>query len=125
MVVIANRSVWIPVLDGKIYCSPACGFKCTKKAYDEAFIAANKLASKLGTQWQSEVWENLGWHWKVTCSKVAVRVSSNGDYLATIASYNSQYSEKASSPKEALKRVIAACEDEVERLKKILGEVRP
>lgn len=57
-----------PVLDvsGEIYCSPACGCKCTKAAYDNAVNEAYKLAKCLGDSWQPRVWENAGWHFSAT-----------------------------------------------------------
>lgn len=53
-----------PVLDTTetIYCSPHCGCKCTKAAYDNAVTEGRKLATRLGEGWDFRVWENWGWH---------------------------------------------------------------
>jgi len=56
---------WIPVLKGKQYCSPACGFGCTKKDYDSAINKSNDLCKELGKNWTSEVWENGKWNYAV------------------------------------------------------------
>ena len=63
---------WIPVRDGDIYCSPACGGKCTKKKFDIATREAQRLAAQLGKGWEPHVWENLGWHYEVRCGGMTV-----------------------------------------------------
>ena len=50
--------------DGLIYCAPWCGGRCKKADFDQATTAA-ALAKRLGAGWKAEVWENLGWHWRV------------------------------------------------------------
>lgn len=64
---------WLPVLRGDIYCSPACGGNCTKSAYDNAVMVSNRLASQLGDGWIPEVFENMGWYWKVQKGDLTVR----------------------------------------------------
>ncbi len=54
---------WTPVLKGLIYCSPRCGYSCTKAAYDKAVHDARELGLKLGHGWVTRVWENCGWHY--------------------------------------------------------------
>lgn len=63
---------WTPILTGDVFCSPACGGKCTKAAYDRAVDAANALVAQLGHGWEPEVWENLGWHYAVQRGVVRV-----------------------------------------------------
>lgn len=66
---------WTPRRRDHIYCSPACGGRCTFNAYIAAKNAAQKLAARLGKGWKSHVWENLGWHWKVQRGQLEVRPS--------------------------------------------------
>lgn len=54
-----------PVRKGDIYCSPACGYKCTWAAYQLATRRAKALCKLLGPGWEPHVWENGGWHYKV------------------------------------------------------------
>lgn len=54
---------WVPVLNGDIFCSPGCGFKCTKKSYDQTVKRVNELCGNLGSNWIPRVWENGGWHY--------------------------------------------------------------
>ena len=69
----APTKLWIPVLDGKIYCSPACGRGCTLDEYDRAVADAGKLVSLLrGNGWKAVIHENLGWHYKATSGPIAV-----------------------------------------------------
>lgn len=56
---------WTPVRTRKIYCSPGCGGKCTCAAFLLASKQAKRLAKRLGTDWKPNVWENLGWYYKV------------------------------------------------------------
>ena len=50
---------WTPVLNGDVFCSPACGHECKKADYDRAVEAANALAARMGYRWEVEVWENV------------------------------------------------------------------
>lgn len=56
---------WTPRLqdNGRVYCSPACGFKCKKEDHDKAQAAATALAARLGPEWKPRVWENCTWHY--------------------------------------------------------------
>lgn len=54
---------WTPVRSGALYCSPACGGRCTHSEFMDATRGAEKLAASLGPRWKPHVWENLGWHY--------------------------------------------------------------
>ncbi|PAL23573.1 hypothetical protein CD928_05765 [Sphingopyxis sp. GW247-27LB] len=58
---------WTPVLsdDGTVYCSPRCGHKCSKMAFDVATRNCAALAARMGDGWKPHVWENSGWHYRV------------------------------------------------------------
>lgn len=72
---------WTPVKSGEIYCSPACGGKCTKGEFDKAHRAAKALCKKMDTKgWKPRVWENLGWHWSIVKGGLTVWGGSK-DYL--------------------------------------------
>tara|TARA_R110002074_G_scaffold280676_1_gene452049 strand:- start:1458 stop:1925 length:468 start_codon:yes stop_codon:yes gene_type:complete len=64
----------MPVLNGKIYCSPRCGCKCTKAAFDRATKEANALAARMGDGWAPEVWENCGWHYTVAKGEMTIHI---------------------------------------------------
>ena len=68
-----------PVLIGDTYCSPACGFRCTKAAYDEACAKGEELATQLGSDWKSDVWENCAWHYAAQHTKENIRVYYHSD----------------------------------------------
>jgi hypothetical protein len=72
---------WKPRLRGKIYCSSACGHRCTKHDYDDAVKNAKALAKKLGYGWKTRVWENMGWHYSV--SNGPISLSGYGPYYGS------------------------------------------
>lgn len=79
---------WTPVLNGDIFCSPACGDKCKLADYEKAVKAANTLVSVLGDGWEPEIWENLGWHYcvfrgdaKVSPDRAGYTASIKVDYM--------------------------------------------
>ena|SRR5580704_13992510 len=95
---------WTPRhLPGGIYCSPACagarGF-CTEAAYNHANKEAEKLAKRLGDGWKVEIWENLGWHYRV--SKGCFEIHRDGDrYYAAFQSVK-QFFADAETPEDAI-----------------------
>ena len=58
---------WTPrIIDGDGYCSPACAGRCTIEKFNSAVKMAEHLAERMGEDWTPVVWENLGWHSKIT-----------------------------------------------------------
>lgn len=110
----------IPVLNGDIYCSPFCGGKCKKADYDEALVASNKIAAQLGTGWVPEVFENLGWYWKVTKGNLEVRKSDAG-YNATMQfdqDQNYYFSADDIDPRKAVQNVRKQLSDIIRKLER-------
>lgn len=61
-----DTSRWTPITKpGGIYCSPGCGFNCTKENHDEAQRLGAALAERMGPGWKAHVWENGMWHYAV------------------------------------------------------------
>ena len=57
---------WIPrKRRGGIYCSPRCGCNCTQEDHDRAASESAALAVAMGDGWETEIWENGGWHYRV------------------------------------------------------------
>lgn len=111
---------WIPVLKGEIFCSPACGGKCKKSAYDKAIQISNEIASQLGEGWIPEVFENLGWYWKVEKGNTEVRHSANG-YSATLQfdlDQNYYFSANDSDPRNAVQKVRNQLQDVIRKLER-------
>lgn len=98
---------WIPVLRGEIFCSPACGGKCKKSAYDQAVQISNEIASQLGEGWIPKVFENLGWHWKVIKGNVEVSHVANGYSAILQFSLDQNYYFRADDldPRKAVQKV--------------------
>ena len=80
----ADADRWAPVLNGEVFCSPACGSKCKLVDYERAMQAAEALSSLLGGGWHPNVYENGGWYYEVTKGSATVRRDGNGDYIAAI-----------------------------------------
>jgi hypothetical protein len=107
---VARDDRWKPVLRGDVYCSPACGLKCKKSAYDSAIEGANKLASVMGDGWSPDVWENCGWHFRVI--KGCASINANRDGLFT-AYFNAsrQFIAKAYDPMVALASAVMSARE--------------
>ena len=55
---------WKPRRRGKIYCSPACGAKCTWEQYQEMKRLGEKMRLSMRNPklWRIHIHENLRWH---------------------------------------------------------------
>lgn len=92
-------------LDGvRRYCAPACGYHCTKAAYQQAVKDSRALAKACGPGWIPEVHENLGWHFHATHKGTGASVSKNRgrSYWAQVVVDGSQIHLTRSSPKLAV-----------------------
>jgi len=133
---LSERKRWKPVLsaDGKIYCSPACGCKCTKEGYDRTTTKADALAKRMGAGWKPRVWENGGWHFEVL--KANSRVEGEGsEYSAwlqpksLVNRSHTQFIFRAETPEEALMKAIEACVEHIsicdQEMKSVLSGKTP
>lgn len=97
---------------GDAYCSPGCGFKCSRKAYDRAVKESDALAKRLGHGWTPRVWENFGWNYSVEKGIAIVRpdrwpngaLSGDWNVVGYTVYFNSarQIIAKAGTPEDAL-----------------------
>ncbi len=104
---------YTPVLRGGVYCSPACGAGCKKKAYDRAKNSADRLANRLGHGWVPEVFENLGWHYSVSKGHATVRQQDDGNYSAEldIEGVKQIWLNDFSDPRDAVTALLAELND--------------
>ncbi|EOZ8645590.1 hypothetical protein ACQWTT_001341 [Acinetobacter baumannii] len=112
---------WIPVLSGEIYCSPACGGKCKKAAYDKAVAESNEIAQILGEGWVPTVFENLGWHWKVEKGAIEVSLSTTGKYCSAMQfdlNQNFFFTAEDSDPREAVINVRNQLREVISKLER-------
>jgi hypothetical protein len=134
-----------PVLseDGSVYCSPRCGYRCTKVAFDRATAEASALAARMGDGWTPCVWENGGWYYAVTrgCAKIAVdlarpinvisgewAVEGYSAWLEPQTGVNSgpcavQFIVHAETPEDALGFAVQDCRTHVLRLQSALRDL--
>ncbi|HEY4530112.1 MAG TPA: hypothetical protein VIG97_07265, partial [Luteimonas sp.] len=114
---------WKPVLAGEIYCSPGCGMRCKRAAFDAATEQAAALAAKLGPAWKPKVWENLGWHYAVQLGEglafhedgcITVNPRGAGDFWVSANLGGRQFLAEGADPAaavaEALGRARAAAQ---------------
>jgi hypothetical protein len=113
---------WTPRRRGKIYCSSACGGDCKWAAHVKAKLRAKALAKSLGAQWKPRVWENLGWHYSVSCGDVVVHPYSFGGYWAAVNG-PIQFTASAQSAKGAVVRAIERAKKLTTELAKMLSDV--
>ena len=110
---------WVPVLKGKTYCSPRCGRGCTKADHDRAVEKSNALAKRLGPTWEPHVWENLGWHYGVTCGVIDItpshrRRDDGKKWVESYACYiqtKPQFLGEAKTPEAAFSRAAKKLRD--------------
>ena len=122
---LASPDRWTPVLNGKTFCSPACGFKCTKAAFDAATDGARSLVNQLGSGWEPRVWENLGWHFEATRRGATVAVNDDGKYKAAIRFHMEPrtelcVSETRDTAREAVEAVVENLNGRVAILRRAL-----
>lgn len=107
---------WKPRRNGLLYCSPACGGRCTFAAYKAAKRKAKTLAAELGEGWHARVWENLGWHYSVDRPHISVSPSGSG-YMAIIAG---NYIGHSRRPVLAIRDAIRKAKPSLEACKELL-----
>lgn len=63
---------------GDLYCAPGCGRGCTRAEFDEAVRVASDLHKELTSDWDIEVFDNLGWHVAATngCARISYKNKS-------------------------------------------------
>jgi len=92
---------------GEIYCSPACGLGCTRASYEAAVLASSDLALFHFKGWMPEVWENLGWYWKITKGKAEISPRAGGDGYHCILNTQPPFSTSGETPQAALELVLS------------------
>lgn len=127
---LASPDRWTPVLCGEIFCSPACGFNCTKHDFDLAASKAAALVSQLANGWQPRVWENCGWHFEAVKRGATVSIDDESQYEATVRfrmqdRHESCVSESRACPVQAVEAVIKNINDRVAVLTRALLSLEP
>lgn len=122
---LASPDRWTPVLKGKTFCSPACGCKCSKAAFDAATDGARTLVNQLGSGWEPRVWENGGWHFEAAKRGATVSVDDDGQYEAVIRFHMEErtelcVSETRRSAREAVEAVVENLNGRVAILRRAL-----
>lgn len=114
---------WTPILQGRQYCSPACGGRCTHKEYKDAVRKSNKLLKVMGPEWKARVYENLGWHYSLQRGPITL-YEREKEYSALIddrledpvgglALWTNDVSKRYSDPKKAVIAAIKQVEEVV------------
>lgn len=121
---------WNPLRRGGVFCSPACGFKCTVNAHDRARREGEALAASLGPGWTPRVWENCGWQYEVRSGAIKVRPNLGlsgstirGDWK--VKGYNCQFENtgfyaNGKTPKAAIQRAGLMVRERVNELEKCI-----
>lgn len=118
---------WTPrSRSGGIYCSPACGGSrgfCKRADYDRVTKEAAKLAARLGEGWEPEVWENLGWHYRVSRGAFEVhRDKRDGSFDAWFQG-EKQFSATAETPEDAIGFVTQDVRTFIRRIENQLSDM--
>lgn len=122
-----NKLSWKPIKKGAIYCSSACGGRCTHSAFLSAQKQAKLTAKIVGKGFKPHVWENLGWYWKITSKCECLSVSLYGNtftaYLNTEPNSGGRWVSEGKTPQIAIKKVIKAARDEMNTIEIMLSKL--
>jgi len=112
---------WKARRNGRFYCAPACGGRCTWEAYQKAKRDAAALVKTLGPGWKARVHENLGWHYCAVNQAKRLDVSCCTDSLTSEKSYmailGGQWIGHADTPAGAVAEAIKQAKPELANLK--------
>lgn len=115
----ANADRWTPILNGEVFCSPACGSGCKREDYDRAVLGANTLAAIMGYGWETRIWENLGWHYVVRKGCGEIRYDGK-QFIATIRlEANVLITRSAATPQQALAIAGGVLDEKIARLSRL------
>ncbi|MDD2892552.1 MAG: hypothetical protein PHF20_01365 [Halothiobacillaceae bacterium] len=104
---------WVPVRDGNVFCAPACGAGCKYSDYQHAVNAAQAMINMLGHGWKPDIWENMGWHYRVFKGKVEVSFDEHIGFTASIRidcifdAHSGVISECDIDARQAVEKVVA------------------
>lgn len=118
----AHAEGWRPVRRGRRFCSPHCGGGCMHAAYLKAHTQADRLVKRLGQGWQSQVWENLGWHWAVVRGAVRVKVNQDGTYRAELGDAGHQFIGEGETLVEAISAMRTRSLAALQALNKLIND---
>lgn len=127
---------WEPKLEGKCYCSPACGFDCTKAEYDKAHRDSQQTIRLMPNpnNWEARVWENLGWHWELRSKDGWWSVSPHGHGLdgwtafLTIKQHDQiggRWAEAGATPQKAMRATWDVAKVEYDEIKAAIDGALP
>lgn len=114
---------------GAVYCSPACGFNCTREEHDRAHREAGELAKRLGDGWTPHVWENMGWHYEAVkgIARIMPVKGRDGVILSYTAYVNSAFGRqvitRGTDPVDAFGMAMQQARTTVQRMEAELNDV--
>ena len=102
---------------GTTYCSSFCGRGCTWDEFQLAKRDAKKLATSLGKGWKPDVWENLGWHYRVwsPCGRISVHPHYTA-FLGDPFESGGRWAEHGKTARSAIRNVIAVAKAKLEEI---------
>lgn len=119
------KNAWTPVRRGAIYCAPACGGKCTYRAYEKAKADGGKVRAMMQNPhgWNVRIHENLGWHVSLEKNGLTLHWGENGYFI--IWNETPYRGKHFKNPNRAVGHWRAAMRAYVTRCVQILVEVQP
>jgi hypothetical protein len=113
-----------PVRKGRIYCSPFCGYGCTYASFQDATKKSEALARSMGEGWASDVWENLGWHWRVVSEDGLLKVhpGRDGSYYTVFLGEGpgGRWTAQAHDPKAAIAVLLPIAKTELALIQRMV-----
>lgn len=105
-----------------VYCSPWCGMGCKHADHMRAHDEGSRHAAKLGKVWKFEVWENCGWHYKLSRGQVEIYPAGKS-FTAFLQTSPQFVTPPHKTPLAALRALVALVHETVEVLNKGIGAV--
>ena len=113
---------------GAKYCSPACGFGCTWKAYQQALKEGAALAKRLGKGWKAHTRENGTWYWFVMDSTGSLELHQYRKrlfrvYVWRFVGTSSNFVVEGTTPEKAVAAALLRVGEESEYMRVLRGEL--
>lgn len=104
------------------FCAPGCGSHCLMSDFKRAEVRGASLCRRLGKEWRTRVWENMGWFVEAVHSSGYLKVSGKArNYTCYFgAGHGGRWVGTGNTPKRALADAIDLARTELKGIQFLL-----